>query len=235
LSGRRIRVLFQNPDDRDLFVSKNLVPSQRAFVIQGVGVNVREFEPAPEPPGIPIVLFASRILWDKGVGEFVEASRLLKAYGTECRMVIAGIPDAANPQSVDDSTMKRWREEGFVELWGLRTDMPEVLKQAGIVVLPSYREGMPRILLEAAAMGRPIIATDVPGCRYIVSNGVNGYLVPVRDPVALAKAIEVLVDDPRLRAEMGERGHKIAVSEFSEEKTIRETIAFFRETLRDLT
>ncbi len=174
LSGQQTRVIFQNPDDRALFVSRSVVPIDRTVLIRGSGVDVSQFVPSSEQSGLPIVLLASRLLWDKGVGELVEASRRLKKDGIACRVVLVGVPDPGNPKAIPVSLLERWQAEGVVEWWGLRNDMPEVLKAASIVVLPSYREGIPKILLEAAASGRPIVTTDTPGCREIVRHGENG-------------------------------------------------------------
>jgi len=231
LSGKHVQVIVQNPDDLRMFVSKKLIPRERINMIRGSGVNIHEFVLSSEPTGPPIVLLASRLLWDKGVGELVEASRRLKQHGVECRVVIVGEPDPENPNSIPVETLKAWHAEGVVEWWGLRNDMPTVLALASIVVLPSYREGVPKILLEAAAAGRPIITTDAPGCREIVRDGRNGLLVPPRDPVALANAIQTLISNPTLRKEMGVRSREIAVAEFSEERVIRETLDVYRKVL----
>jgi glycosyltransferase involved in cell wall biosynthesis len=231
LSGNQTRAIFQNPDDLEQFVSAGLVSKRNAYLIRGVGVSLKEYYPIPEPPGVPIVLFASRILWDKGVRELIEASRLLRQRKIRCRVIIAGIPDPANPESVPITAIRQWQDEGIVEWWGQRNDMPAVLQKASIVVLPSYREGMPRILMEAAAAGRPVVATNVPGCKSAVHNGDNGYLVPARDSVALAGAIEVLICNPCLRLKMGLRSREIAVSEFSEDRIIEQTIAILSESL----
>ena len=233
LSGQQTRVIFQNPDDRALFVSRHVIPIERTVLIRGSGVDVSQFVPSPEQSGLPIVLLASRLLWDKGVGELVEASRRLKKDGIACRVVLVGVPDPGNPKAIPVSLLERWQAEGVVEWWGLRNDMPEVLKASSIVVLPSYREGIPKILLEAAAAGRPIVTTDTPGCREIVRHGENGLLVPPCDPVALAQALHRLLQDPVLRAQMGKRGRGIVTSEFSEEQVIQETLSVYSELLRE--
>jgi glycosyltransferase involved in cell wall biosynthesis len=234
LSGQQTRVIFQNPDDRALFVSRRVVPIDRTVLIRGSGVDVSQFVPSPEQSGLPIVLLASRLLWDKGVGELVEASRRLKKDGIACRVVLAGVPDPGNPKAIPVSLLECWQAEGVVEWWGLRNDMPEVLKAASIVVLPSsYPEGIPKILLEAAAAGRPIVTTDTPGCREIVRHGDNGLLVPPFEPVALAQALHRLLQDPVLRAQMGKRGRAIVTSEFSEEQVIKETLSVYSELLRE--
>ncbi|OPZ72616.1 MAG: N,N'-diacetylbacillosaminyl-diphospho-undecaprenol alpha-1,3-N-acetylgalactosaminyltransferase [Firmicutes bacterium ADurb.Bin456] len=185
------------------------------------------FKFTPEPAGIPVVMLASRLLFDKGVGELVEAARLLKSRGVKCRVALVGEPDPGNPASIPVECLLQWQKEGHTEWWGRRGDMAEVLALANLVVLPSYREGLPKILLEAASCGRAIIAADVPGCREIVIHGKNGILVPVRDPAALAEAVEELLKKPALRAQMGAEGRKLVVKEFSEERVVQETLALY--------
>ncbi len=228
LWGKKVYAIFQNPDDRKFFISERLITSDRAVLIRGSGVDTFQFAPSPELPGKPVVLLASRLLWDKGVGELVEAGCQLNGAGVSCRVVLVGTPDPENPKSIPLETIKAWQSEGIIEWWGLRNDMPEVLKMASIVVLPSYREGVPKVLLEAAATGRPIVATDVPGCREVVRHGDNGLLVPARDPSALADAIKTLLENKPLRTRMGIRSREIAVSEFSEERVIEETLNVYR-------
>jgi glycosyltransferase involved in cell wall biosynthesis len=214
-----------------MFVERHLVPAGRAVLIRGSGVDVRAFSPSEEPEGVPVVLLASRLLWDKGVREFVEAARKLRGRGQACRFVLVGVPDKENPEAVPEATLRAWSAEGIVEWWGLRDDMPAVLRQAALVVLPSYREGIPKILLEAAAGGRPIVTTDVSGCREVVRDGENGLLVPPRDASSLAEAIATLLRDRSLRERMGRRGREIAVSEFSEEVVIAATLSVYRDAL----
>ncbi|WP_333843179.1 glycosyltransferase family 4 protein, partial [Pelomicrobium sp.] len=220
-------VIVQNPDDAAAVRRLGVTP-ERIRLISGAGVDGELFSPRPEPDGAPVVMLASRLLWDKGVGEFVEAARRLAGRG---RFVLVGAPDPDNPASVSEADLRGWVSEGVVEWWGAREDMPAVLNQAHIVCLPSYREGLPKVLLEAMACGRPVIATDAPGCRDCVRDGDNGLLVPIRDAGALAGAIARLLDDPALRRRMGERGRERAVEEFSQERVIAATLAVYREAL----
>ncbi len=234
LAGRNVRVIMQNPEDLALFVGRGVVSAERAILIRGSGVDVDRFAPRPAPEGAPVVMLPSRLLWDKGVGELVEAARILSNDGVACRIVLVGIPDPHNPKSITEATLEAWRSEGIVEWWGHHDDMPDVLALASVVALPTcYGEGVPKGLLEGAAAGRPLIATDVPGCREIVRQGDNGFLVPPRDAEALAEAIRRLARDARLRARMGARSREIAVSEFSEQIVIRETLAVYRDLLGD--
>lgn len=231
LALRRSTVLFQNYDDRACLVREGVVPVERTRVIAGSGVNTEVFQVRPAPAGCPLVLLASRMLWDKGVGEFVEAVRVLRRSGRPARYVLVGRCDEHNPAAIARRQLAQWVDEGVVEWWQHRDDMPEVYAQATVVVLPSYREGLPKTLLEAAASGRPLIATDVPGCREIVQDGVNGYLVPARHPQDLARAIEAILHDRSLQERMGQDSRDLVVRNFSTEKIAGQVLALYRETL----
>ncbi len=231
LRGRNTVVIFQNPDDRDAFVRWGLVRRADTALIRGSGVDTEVFRPGPEPPpeeGPPVILLASRLLWDKGVGDFVAAARCLQADGIEARLAIAGEPDAGNPSSIAQEQLDAWVQSGAVEWWGRQDDMPAVYALTHIACLPSaYGEGVPKALIEAAACGRPIVTTDIPGCREIVRDGVNGLLVAPRDAEALAAALRRLIEDPALRTELGARGREVVVAEFSEEKVTGETLLVY--------
>jgi glycosyltransferase involved in cell wall biosynthesis len=223
------RIILQNPDDLSMLVEAGVADPERTDLILGSGVDVEEFQHFPEPDGDTTVMMSSRMLWDKGVGEFVEAARRLKSEGIRARFVLVGDSDTENPGTVPGSRLKAWNDEGAIEWWGHRNDMPAVLAQANIVCLPSYyREGIPKSLIEAASCGRPIVTTDSPGCREIVRDGENGFLVPVRDSAALAAAIKKLTDDPPLRRRFGARGRELVVKRFSLEKVIADTLAVYR-------
>jgi len=225
------RTIFQNGEDRDQLVAAGIVERAQTVLIRGSGVDISKFIPLPEIPGVPAVVLASRMLGDKGVGEFVEAARLLKERGIHAKCVLVGMVDKENPSHIPESQLLAWQKAGVVEWWGHKEDMVGVFAAAHVVVLPSYREGLPRVLLEAAACARPLVATDVPGCREIVRNGENGFLVPPKDSQALFRAIATLVQDPAMRVRMGCRGREIVVSEFSAERVARETLAVYRELL----
>lgn len=227
------KVILQNPDDNGLLVESGAVAQDMTVLIRGSGIDVATFVPNPEEPGPPVVLFASRMLWDKGVGEFVAAAEILHRQGTTARFVLVGTPDPENPASVPEYQLGAWHEAGVVEWWGRRNDMPGVFRQSHVVCLPtSYGEGVPKVLLEAAACGRPIIASDAPGCREIVRHGENGMLVPAKNSEALAAAIDQLLHNPGLRRTMGARGREIAVREFSLDKVVAETLAVYEDLLR---
>lgn len=227
------KIIFQNPDDLALFLKNRAVTEKKTVLIRGSGVNIVEFFPRQEPLQTPLVVLASRMLWDKGVREFVKAATILKQENVNARFALVGDPDPGNPTAISTQFLKKWSDTGIVEWWGHRKNMAEVLAQAAVVCLPSYyREGVPRVLLEAAALARPIVTTDEPGCREIVRDGVNGFLVPSRNSPALAEALKKLIFDPKLRQQMGERGRKIVEEEFSEEIVIRETLALYEEILQ---
>jgi len=233
LSLKNGKVIFQNRDDSSMFINAGIIPSGKIALIKGSGVDMSSFKPVPEALGVPCVILASRMLLDKGVREFVEAASLLKAAGVTARFILAGNPDNENPTSISEDQLESWKESGAVDWWRHSDNMPEVFGKASIVCLPSYREGLPKVLIEAAASGRAIVATDTPGCREIVRHGENGLLVPIRDSRALADALRRLLDDRSLREKMGARGRQIAVSEFSVEKVISETISIYKELLKD--
>ncbi len=231
LGGRNTRPVFLNVEDRDRFARMGLVSASRASVIPGAGVDPVRFQPRPEPGGPPVALFAARMLWDKGVGDLVEAARILKARGVEGRVVLVGSPDPGNPASIPESELQAWNRQGVVEWLGRREDMPELLAQAHVVVLPSYGEGFPRTLLEGAAASRALVAANTPGCREIVIDGITGFLVPPGRPEALADQIETLWRNPELRRKMGEQGRELVLARFTEEKVNEAILGIYDELL----
>ncbi len=180
--------------------------------------------------GRPIVILASRLLWDKGIGVFVEASTLVRQARPDVRMVLVGDNDPASPASIPIEQLRAWTRDQAVEWWGRSDDMPRVLGNATIVCLPSfYREGIPRVLIEAAACGRPIVTTDTPGCREVVRDGENGVLVPTKDAKALALALLRLLDNPGLCERMGRTGRARAEAEFGSARVLAQTLAVYDE------
>lgn len=231
LDRPRSGLILQNPDDKRFLTDAGIIAPERVALIRGSGVDVDHFAAAPEPAGPPVAVLVSRMLWDKGVGEAVEAARLLQERGSPVRMVLAGDPDPENPASISEAQLRRWQAEGVVEWRGHVNDVAALLRQSHIAVLPSYREGLPKSLLEAAASARPIVASDVPGCREIARHGENALLVPVREAAPLADAIERLARDPELRQSMGRRGREIVLECFSEVKVMAQTMALYRDML----
>jgi glycosyltransferase involved in cell wall biosynthesis len=227
------RLIVQNPDDLAFLVSERVVSPDRAALIRGSGVDTRRFVPAPEPAGTPLVVLPARMLRDKGVVEFVAAAERLRGEGVAARFALVGDPDPDNPASISGETLQRWSASSAVEWWGWRDDMVTVFQQSHVVCLPSYREGLPKALIDAAACGRAIVTCDVPGCREVVREGDNGLLVPPRDAAALAAALRRLLEDAGLRRAMGERSRARAVAEFSVERVIEQTLGLYRELLAD--
>ena len=229
-NGPRVHVIVQNPDDVEALARTGLLPASHIRMIRGSGVDVALFAPTPEPSSPPVrVIFAGRLLWSKGVRELVDAARSLKFRQVPVEVILAGSPDPENPESIPASTLRAWVGDGLVTHVPWSDDMASVWRSANIAVLPSYREGLPKALLEAAACARPIIATDVPGCREIARHGINALLVPPRNHGALAAAIEKLALDAPLRARLGAAGRDIVVKEYAESIVVRETLDLYRD------
>lgn len=226
-------VIFQNPDDARLLVRSGAIEKERCGVIRGSGVDPVQFAFVPEPANaVPIVLFCSRLLKAKGIGEFVHAARILKSKGIAARFRVAGDIAPGNHDSVTHDALSAWKEEGTVEFLGQRADMPALMAQANIVTLPSYYgEGVPKVLLEAAATGRAIVTTDMPGCREAVEDAVTGLLVEPRDAWSLADGLEKLLADPALRRVMGEKARTRIEEGFTVEKVNAKTMGVYRRLL----
>jgi len=228
-------VLLQNPDDRRMLIESKTIRPERTALIRGSGVDIQRFKPSPESSDEPVmVTLVARMLRDKGILEFVEASRLLSQRGIHFRAVLVGTPDPDNPTSISASQLKEWQDEDLVEWWGKSDDIPNVWAQSHIAVLPStYGEGVPMSLIEAAACGRPIITTDMPGCREIVLHEKNGLLVPVKNPRALADAICRLIENPELRRQMGQEGRELVEKEFAESVVVSQTLNLYQSLLKE--
>lgn len=236
LGHRNIIVVFQNSEDLQVVTKLARLPRGAPRLIRGSGVDLDEYRATPEPVGPPVVLLGARLLSDKGVREFVEAASLLRVdpevERIGARFVLAGEQDPDNPASLTQAELDAWQLAGTVELWGHREDMPETLAAADIVVLPSYREGLPRVLIEAAACGRPVVTTDVPGCRDAIEPGETGLLVRARDTAALASAIKRLLLDPAMRRRMGAAGRALAVRAFDVRDVARSHLEIYDTLLK---
>jgi glycosyltransferase involved in cell wall biosynthesis len=228
LNPRRSRVICENSDDAAYFTDNEISRPTDTVVIRGAGIDVRKFQPVDSPAGPPVVALAARMLCDKGVYEFVQAAHLLHEEGVTARFVLIGDPDPENPASISAEQLRCWHGQKGVEYWGWREDMISTWRHIHIACLPSYREGLPKALLEAAACGLPIVTTDAPGCREVVQNGDNGLLVPVGDTLSLARAMRILILDADLRKRMGKRSRAKAEREFSSEQVINATLAVYR-------
>ncbi len=254
LGGSRTRLVLQNPDDVALFRHASLVNLAHVRLIPGSGVDCRRFAPVggaaegavqssagPAPAGVKVtvpgetqplrVLLPARLLWDKGLAEFVHAARALRAQGRRVNFILAGLPDPGNPAAVPQETVRAWVAEGVVQWLGHVDDMPALMRSVDVVALPSYREGLPKGLIEAAACGLPLVTTDVPGCRHVVTDGVEGLLVPAKDADALAAAIARLQDSPALRESLGHAARERAVREFDERSVVRRTLDVYADLL----
>ncbi len=233
LRGKRSRLILQNPDDAGMFIGHRLIESGRLRVIPGSGVDCTRFVPpsrtANDPPR---VVLAARLLWEKGLAEYVQAARSLRAQGKKVRFVLAGASDPGNPAAVPEATVRGWVGEGLIEWTGHVDDMPALFASADIVVLPSYyREGLPKSLIEAAACATALITTDMPGCRDVVNDGEDGLLVPPRNAAALHAAILRLLDAPDLARRFGRAARAKALARFDERIVIRRTLETWDEVM----
>lgn len=232
--GDNARLILQNPDDVGLFLGARLIDPERVRLIPGSGVDCRRFNAAAvRMPGEPLrVLLAARLLWDKGIAEYVEAARRLQAQGRQVRFLLAGAPDPGNPAAVPETWLRDRVSEGLIEWPGHVDDMPALLATMHAFVLPSYyREGLPKSLIEAAACSLPLITTDSPGCREVVEHEVDGLLIPVRDAEALAAAVVRIDDDPALAARLGAAARAKALERFDERIVIARTMEVYEELL----
>lgn len=226
-------LILQNQDDLHLLEKSAGIDSSRIRLIRGAGVDLYDYAYFDLPTGTPVVMLASRMLWDKGVGEFVQAANIIKEKGIAARFVLVGEPDTENPSAVSIKQLNEWHKTGIVEWWGYCTEMPKILSQSTIVCLPSYYgEGLPKVLIEAMSCGRPIVTTEMPGCKELVVGQKNGFLVNPRDSVALAESLSILVLDRLLCQQMGKEGRLIVEKEFSLKRVTNETLAVYDELLK---
>jgi len=214
-----VRVIFQNPDDREYFVNHHLVSFDKTILIRGSGVDRAKFPSGPLPDNQTVnILFVGRLLWSKGIQELVESAKVLKKEGLNFKLQIVGSPDDRNPNAVSSNYINEHKDLDCIEWLGRQSDMPSFYKNADILCLPTkYKEGIPLTLLEAASVGRALVATDVPGCREIVRNGENGFLVKPGDVTELTEALRKLITDKNLKIEFGKKSSEIVAREFSSE------------------
>lgn len=231
LLGRKNSVaLVQNPDDRETLLRIG-IPRDRIALIPGSGVDTVELKPLPEPSGPIVVGYAGRLLEGKGLYALVEAHTLLRQRGLDIALLLAGTPDPLNPESVEEKTLNAWRQRPGLTMLGHVNSISDLWARAHIAILPSRREGLPKSLLEAAACGRPMVATDVPGCREIVVPGQTGILVPVDDAKKLAEAIETLALSPELRGRYGAAARELVLEKFAADTIGRQTVALYKRLL----
>lgn len=208
-------VILHNQDDAKTLIDWGVLNSNKVKLFKGSGVKLENFNQLDETKGIPIVCFASRLLVDKGVNEFISASKLLIKRGINARFLIAGDLDTQNPSGLKQEELDKIKKEGFVNIIGYQKDIPKLYAKSHIICLPSYREGLPKALLEAAAASRAVVTTDVPGCRDAIIPEKTGLLVPVRNADALANAIQDLLENPTKRRSMGKAGREFAKKNFA--------------------
>lgn len=231
LSGTNSRLIIQNSDDRRRLIAGGLVSANSVRLIRGAGVDPEGYCKAPPDAAVPLIVLPARLLHEKGVGEFVEAARILKEGGINARFALVGRPDSANPASVTQAEVDAWVSQGVVEAWGWQEDMRAIFCESQIVCLPSYHEGLPKALLEAAASGCGIVTTDIPGCREIVQHGETGWLVPPRNAEALAEALREAILLPEKRKQYGVAVRASVAANFSVQSVIRETMAIYGELI----
>lgn len=224
---KRTWIIFQNPDDQAYFLANGFSPRDRTALIPGSGTDVDLFQPGADPDGVPLVVLPARLLWDKGIADFVAAAMILKGRDCKARFALVGESDDGNPAAIPAAQVAEWVKTGVIESWGWQDDMLHVYRAAHIVCLPSYREGLPKTLVEAAACGKPLVATDIPGSREVVEDGKNGLLVPSHDRVALADALQELIDAPDLCKQMGKASRERAVRLFSNRIIVDATMRFY--------
>ncbi|WP_227670929.1 glycosyltransferase family 4 protein [Psychrobacter maritimus] len=231
LHSKKTTVILQNPDDKQLLIDLKAVKAEQTTLIRGSGIDLSTFQATPENlTGTPVVTFAARLLFDKGLSEYIEAIKLLNKKGVIANYQIVGDLDLGNNTSATEQNIEEWKAIPNLVVLGYQKDMSTVFRDSNIVVLPSYREGLPKVLIEAAACGRAVITTDVPGCRDAIEENKTGLLVPVKDSQALADAIEQLVTDTELRVEMGIAGRQLAEREFAIEKVIEQHLSIYQQT-----
>jgi glycosyltransferase involved in cell wall biosynthesis len=224
LRSSRIYSIVQNSDDEKILTTYGLIRKDSLSMIRGSGVDIEKFKYTEETCDTPvIVIFPARFLKDKGIYEYIDAVRILRETNPTVRFVMAGDTDMGNPTSITKEILLNWINEGVVEWWGYSDNMEKTLSQVNIVCLPSYREGLPKVLLEAASCGRAIVTTDAPGCREVVEDGVNGLIVPAKNSIKLAEAIEKLIIAPKLRKQMGKSGREMVIQNFDMQKINMET------------
>ena len=232
LGGKNQKVILQNIDDQAQLSKLADLSGERSVLIHGSGVDLSLYHMDPIPEGVPIVLLAARLLGDKGVREFVGGAELVNRSEYRARFVLVGEIDPLNPASIQQKELDYWEDDGVVELWGHRDDMPQVLSSATLVVLPSYYgEGLPKVLIEAAACGRAVITTDHPGCRDAIEEDVTGVLVPARSADAVANAVLELLDDPQRCKEMGRAGRERAERMFDVRQVVAEHMRIYEELI----
>ena len=222
------KIIFQNSTDEAEIRNWVGFDKSKSVLIKGSGVDLEKYKNFDEPSGVPVVTFVGRFLVDKGILEFIEASKILKKRGIRVRMCLVGEVDVGNPSSLKEKELDKFIEMGIVESWGFQENINDAYAKSNIACLPSYREGLPKSLIEAAASSRAVITTDVPGCKDAILPGVSGVLVPVKDPSSLAEAIIFLIENELIRKNMGRAGRLLAEKEFSIVRVVESHMEIYR-------
>jgi len=229
---KNMRAIFQNSVDESVLVKSGIVKKDSYILIKGSGAELTEYTYKEEPVGVPTIIMAARLLREKGVLEFIEMAKQIKERGINARFLLVGEPDYGNPNSVTANDLDKWKEDGFVSILGHRDNIAELFSDSNIVVLPSYYgEGLPKVLIEAAACGRAIVTTDNPGCRDAVIPNKTGLIVPTKDSIALSDAVIKLIVDKELRMSMGNAGRKFAEKEFDVKQVVKTHLEIYQELL----
>ena len=229
---KNAHIIFQNPDDAKAFQDCGAADSARSTIIKGSGVDLNKFKETPLPEGPPVFLFSSRLIREKGLREYVQAARLVKQKHKNASFLVAGDTNNTNPNSHTEDEVQAWHDDGSIEWLGHVDDMPTMLQGCHVFVLPSYyREGVPKVVLEAMATGRPIITTNMPGCRETVEDGINGFLVPPKDARALADQMNHILDDKDRLAAMGTASRAKAQAEFGVDSVVKRTLDVYKSCL----
>lgn len=223
--------IFFNTDDRDYFIEHKFIDYRNTCMINGTGVDLQVYQPSSLPQGMPIVLLPARFVFAKGVVEFVEAAQIVNRQNKQARFVLVGKIVKNHPEAISGNLLKQWKKESTIEYWGYQKNMKNIYVKSSIVCLPSHYEGLPTTLLEAAACARPIIASDIAGCRRVVKHQINGLLVPAKVTLALAEAIKYLLHNPKLCLKMGKEGRRIAEQKFDIYKIAQYNFALYRKLL----
>ena len=235
LNHKNQKIIFQNSDDKNVLVSLAKVSHEKTILIPGSGVNLFKYKTSPPPErDFPVVMFASRFLIDKGIRDFVHAAELINSVEYCADFVLVGDIDLFNPASIQQDELDEWKRKGNVEIWEYSSNMEKTLLNATIVTLPSYREGYPKILIEAAACGRAIVTTNVPGCRDAIESNVTGLLTPARDAVLLAESISILLDNKKKCEKMGINGRRRAEKLFDIRMIIDSHIKIYSNLLKNI-
>ena len=229
LNSSNTKVIFQNDNDKSIFLKHKIIKPIQAIIIRGSGVDLQKYNYIPEPRGEKVIMFLARLLKDKGLVEFCDAAMLLKKSGFVGRFVLVGDVDLHNPNSITVEQLNKYIQSGYVEHWGYSKNVAEVISKSNVMVLPSYREGLPKSLIEAAACGRAVITTNVPGCRDAIIPDVSGLLIPVQSARAIANAIITLCKDDIKRVEMGIQGRALAEACFDVNDVVETHLKLYKE------